>query len=489
MNKVVLHGAALAALITLAAACGGQQPPSPTAAEVANTPTPSPTQTAAPLDTPPPTGTPAPTAAAEPTPPPSEPTLPPPSEPDPNLTGEQMAAMMLSWEDVNAEFPFAQFDPADQGGFVANADAAEGTLDPLDTGADIEAAGRITGYLRYFVNLQGMAGGNDDGPILVESEVHVFAHEAGAADFLDLLAKAPGRFEDVPGESGTLRSVVILALHPALGEEARGFQARQEVPELGVSLPVFGAVWRRGAVVLTVFLAGAPGSDHGAAAGRLAAMMDVKVRPAMTGEIAAQPQVTEPTPQGAAREEGPALERRVLDEGYDLRGLTDLGVLLPGFQVYTANISWAGSEIRFERDYASESFTTTVGDSAVLSVNLVIDLYATDLEAALPVLVVGAMEPNAAAGLFGFDAEAGRWLGPDQAPFEAQRLEVAGLGDESASFSAVFGAPPLEFQAHIFFFARGRLGGYALILGTDLRIEDTMSLAAEVDARAAALRQ
>lgn len=487
MNKVVLHGAALAALVALAVACGGEQTPSPTAGGATATPayTPAPTGVPTPAATPAPTYTPAPTATVSPTAVPTP--LPSPSEPDVNLTGEQMAAIVLSREDVKAEFPFVQFDPEDTGDFVANADAADNTLDPSDTAADMGAAGRITGYVRYFVNVQGMTGGSDGGPILVESEVHVFEHAAGAADFLALLARAPGKFEDVTREAGTLRSVATLAMHPALGEEASGFQARQEVPELGVSLPVFGAVWRRGAAVLTVFLAGAPGSDHGAAAARLAAIMDLKVRPAMAGEIVAQAQAAEPGGRNAAGEEGPGPERQALDQGYDLRSLSDLGSLLPGFQVYLVNFSWDGAEIRLEREYSSESFATTVGDSAVISVNLVIDLYATPLEAALPVRTVAAMEPNAAAGLFGFDAQAGRWEGPDDAPSQARKLEVAGLGDEAAGISAVFGAPPLEFQAHIFFFARGRLGGYTLILGTDLQIEDTMSLAAEIDSRAAAL--
>ena len=122
----------------------------PTPTLIPASPTPAPTDTPTPTIVAAPAPSPVPTAAPSPTATPVQPTATPtpditqaPSEPGPGLTGEQMAAIMLTQEDIDTEFPSLEFDP-DTSGFADNADAAEDTFDPDDIEADITAAGRIT---------------------------------------------------------------------------------------------------------------------------------------------------------------------------------------------------------------------------------------------------------------------------------------------------------------------------------------------------------
>ena len=199
-----------------------------------------------------------------------------------------MAAIMLTQDDIDTEFPSLRFD-LDGSGFVDNTEAAEATFNPDDTGADMADFGRITGYGHLFTDPQAPFGGSDGDPVIVSTEIHVLRDENSAAEFLVMLATEPLQFEGVNVEGVTLRSVTPVVPGVALGEEIRGYQG--ELVVFPASFSIYAVHWRRGSVVLGVGYAyvGAAGSDPGAAVQRLAVRMDDRVGPALAGEIAAVP--------------------------------------------------------------------------------------------------------------------------------------------------------------------------------------------------------
>ena len=294
-------------IVAIMIACNGNpQPtsapsPTPVAASAVPTDTPAPTATPIPANTLtatatlvpspmpttlfPPTATPVtPTATPEPT---ALPT-PAPVEPGPGLSVGQMAAIMLTQEDIDTEFPSLTFDP-DESGSVDNAEAAEGTFNPEDAESDMADAGRIAGYDHTFADVQALFGGNYGNPVIVSTEIAVLRDENSAAEFLAMLTTEPMQFEGVEDEGVTLRSVMPVVPDVALGGESRGYQGELEV--FDASFSIYAVYWRRGSAVLGIAYAsvGAPGLDPGQAVHRLAIRMDDRVGPALAGEITATP--------------------------------------------------------------------------------------------------------------------------------------------------------------------------------------------------------
>ncbi len=228
-----------------------------------------------------PTSTPTPVPTAKPT------SL---EEPGPDLTGEQMAAIMLTQDDIDTEFPSLSFEP-DLSGLIDNAETAENTFDPDDTESDIAAAGRIIGYAHRFFDRQALLGGSDEGPVGIDIIVHVLKDEESASEFLVMLSTEANRFEDKEvGEGVTLLSVTPVISEVVLGDGLEGYQAEIEFSTLGKSLLRWEVFWRRGTAVLSLGFFGHPGSDPGPALFRLAVKMDQKVGPALAGEITVVPE-------------------------------------------------------------------------------------------------------------------------------------------------------------------------------------------------------
>ena len=311
-------------------------------------PTVTPAPTAAPLPTAtlaPPTATPEPTAAPSPTATPVLPTATPkstdppsptptPADPGPGLSGEQMAAIILTQEDVDTEFPSLLFDP-DESGFADNSQAAADTFDPDDTETDIETAGRITGYDHEFSDFSSILSGNWDGPLSMLTAIHVLENEASASAYLTMLSEEPIRFADVDLDGGMFRSPALVTPGTILGAESAGFQAEIEVPELDSSFLIYGTLWRRGSTVLLIYLIGAPGMDPGESVQRLAARMDERVGQALAGEITAVPlaPVVE-EPERGEDDHGNSMDRAtsvavgsVVDGALDYEGDVDFFVI------------------------------------------------------------------------------------------------------------------------------------------------------------------
>ena len=208
-----------------------------------------------------------------------------------------MAAIMLTQDDVDTEFPSLAFDP-DDSGIAGNAATAEYTFEPDDTESDISAAGRLTGYRHVFSNSEALFGQSDGGPVGIDVRIHVLKDEDSAAEFLVMLSTEANRFEDVEiGEGVTLRAVSPVISEVALGDGLEGYQAELEISALGKSFLRWEVFWRRGTAVLSLGFYGLPGLAPDSALYRLAVKMDEKVGLALAGETTAAPSlVVEPVP-------------------------------------------------------------------------------------------------------------------------------------------------------------------------------------------------
>ncbi len=200
------------------------------------------------------------------------------STPTPELTGEQMAAILLSQEEVAAEFSALLLTP-ESSGILDNAQTAvDDTLNPDDTGADIAAAGRTTGYIHTFQDPQSPLDNVGEDPFEMRAIVHLLEDEKQATDFLSTLTEEFTKFEDVPVDQGTVSSVSTLD-HDTLGEESTFFRAELTPPE-SETAAIYWLLWKRGATVLEAgaFAPATSAIDHSSAVLRLTAIMDGRAK-------------------------------------------------------------------------------------------------------------------------------------------------------------------------------------------------------------------
>ena len=180
------------------------------------------------------------------------------------------------------------------------------------------------------------------------------------------------------------------------------------------------------------------------------------------------------------------LEQRALDQGYDLRRLTDLRDLGFTSPSESARFSLAGDlplsinaitnapVIRFEREYERDTdvYVNRLRDPSFEEVAILFDLYESEAEAAA---LVQAFEfaPEGCWPFLFLDISGyglGAYMGG--AFFEdVEKLEVP--------IEGVSGFNKQDFL-HIYFLSHGRTAGYLLVFGENLGVEDTIPLAAKL---------
>ena len=196
----------------------------------------------------------------------------------PEPTGEQMAAILLSQEEVAAEFSALLLTPESSGFLDNEQTAVDDTLNPDDSGADITAAGRITGYIHTFQDPRSSLDNGGEDPFEMRAIVHLLEDKKQATDFLSMLTEEFKKFEDVPVDQGTISSVSTLD-HDTLGEESTFFRAELTPPE-SEPAAIYWLLWKRGATVLEAgaFAPATSAVDHSDAVHRLAAIMDGRAK-------------------------------------------------------------------------------------------------------------------------------------------------------------------------------------------------------------------
>ena len=139
----------------------------------------------------------------------------------------------------------------------------------------------------------------------------------------------------------------------------------------------------------------------------------------------------------------------------------------------------------YVRNFVPEDLVIELDGSSLISLGTRVDLYSTDLDASASVAVLAALDPITL-GLVGeqlgvtIAGEAGfTVLG-----ISTETLDLSGLGDVTVGFSLdIDTGEDIPLDAHVIFFARGRIVAQVTFLGLDLNVlpEDTIPLAELID--------
>ena len=139
--------------------------------------------------------------------------LTPTPTPAPFLTQELLPSLILPLSDVQEAFPGFQVD-INSSGYEDNAAAAEGSIDPQDTGADLAARGRIVGYNVDFTDP------NDAIGVGVSSSVDLFRSPEATRASIQRQIKDFKQFEGTEISEGVLFKSFEETVPPGVGEDA-----------------------------------------------------------------------------------------------------------------------------------------------------------------------------------------------------------------------------------------------------------------------------
>ena len=475
MNRRLILGiVALAVMAT--AACSGSDP---TATSVPTaTIAPTPTNTPAPTPTPSPTATPVPATAV--------PTTTSGSTDNDALKqlrweyylGSVLSSMVLTQGDIDTEFPSLLLE-IDTSGTTDNHAAAENTIDPEDTGEDLADGGRLTGYNSNYFDLSSFFGGSFTEPVAAASAVDQFTDASAARKFLQERLEEADKFAGVALEGGTFTSVEHFA-PPALGEFAGAFKAVLDVPQLGIEASLYQIGWQRGELVVSFGLMGPVGLDNFPAALRLARVMDGRVEEALAGSMGIT-QLPTATPMIVSNDEA---ETKAMQQGFDLREMIAMDESFPGFESPTETLFTDAGAISANRSLAAFPAALTVGGSTAIGANFSATLYGTPFEAQAPLTIMQGLPPETLSELF--SQGIGQVEVPEDAPLGSvgvAALDTANLGDSSLGFEITFEQVPQLSTMHMIMFVRGQVAATVTMFGTEILLEDSLSIARDLDAR------
>ena len=149
------------------------------------------------------------------------------------VTKAQLAAMVLPKAELGTIAQGAR--PAPDGGAVGNAESADGSLDPNDTGKSLRSAGRLTGQRAYFVGNDLAALRKRGGLFVVGTEVELLEDTVYAAQYLHTQLGDYQRFQGKQADGSRLSGVSGFAVTGVGDEAARA--PRDDHPGQGQAPP------------------------------------------------------------------------------------------------------------------------------------------------------------------------------------------------------------------------------------------------------------
>ncbi len=201
----------------------------------------------------------------------------------PKITRAQLAAMVLSRSELGT---IAEGMKGEDGGAVLNAEAAEDTPDPADTGKSLRSAGRLNGHtlvvgtssLASLKRLQGV--------LRVCTAVELMEDTVYAAQYLHKQLADLERFQGRQSDGSKLSGVTGFDV-TVVGDEAEGYYA---VSVLGKRrIYVTGVAFRRAQMVGVVQIVRGDKEDATAEARALAVKLDKRIQDVLAGQIGADP--------------------------------------------------------------------------------------------------------------------------------------------------------------------------------------------------------
>ena len=218
-----------------------------------------------------------------------------PTEPH-AITKAQLASMVLPLDESGT---IAEgMERTETAGPVNNEEAADGTIDPSDTGKSLRSAGRLGGHKAYFTDPRVAASARKQGVISVGTEVELMEDPVYAAQYLH---KQLGDFERFQGKQDDGTNLVGVASFQvnAVGDEAEGLLATASGPKR--TAHATAVAFRRGRIVAVAMVIRTDKEDAQAEARALAVKLDARIQAVLAGEI----EVGSPPPDDTASDDAP----------------------------------------------------------------------------------------------------------------------------------------------------------------------------------------
>jgi hypothetical protein len=397
-----------------------------------------------------------------------------------SIREEQLEIMVLPQEELGDEFGDLEVD--DESGFTDNDEAADDTIDPEDTGEDLEGAGRIRGYELTYSDPTFAALEEGVGVISVGSEVELFEDGSAASAFV---AKQVDDFRRLEGEeievSFRLDEVETFDVE-GLADEATGIRARASFGEAEATQTVVAFVFDR--LVGAAFLSRADDADVNSQVEAMARALAQRMEEVLLGEVSGTPV---PLPEGEEEDEGfvppPA-------------GAPDLAAMVLSLDDLPAGVSidregYVEDEdtvASYEREF--DLGLTPIGASLFGSLQNDIDLYDSDVEAAGTFTGMRALFTSETAAEF-FASALSAGGGFEATNVSSEPVVLPDLGDASFGVLAAFDSPFGPFRAiWIFVKVDGSIGSLIITAPAgELDPADAVPLAEAMTARMEAVAQ
>ena len=199
--------------------------------------------------------------------------------PDPSrvvhLTEQQMKAVLLTPEEVEAEFTDLNFVEVDSGPLpILLTDNPRIELRNYQTPTPIP---RWQGGYAHSFGGSFFFPDEDDEVYQIISRIDVLDSSEATTLFID--AQVAQAIERMSVENGNVKyhSIENLDSTQGIGEVFGGYRAKMDIPGQELYLQKYRWYWKRGNIVLSVYLQGVASMDHEPTVARLAGEMDVRL--------------------------------------------------------------------------------------------------------------------------------------------------------------------------------------------------------------------
>ena len=382
------------------------------------------------------------------------------SSQQPAITKAQLAAMVLPADELGSLEGLER----DDAGVVTNAEAADDSLDPDDTGGTLRSDGRLSGHELSYVHPRLIA---SKGALEVGTAVELFEDPVYAAQYLHERLNDYERFKDaLPGVELSGYSAFEVA---ALGDEAAGQRVRIRFPGVATGYET-DVIFRRGRIVAQVAVVRADKQDAREEAERLAVELDRRIQAVLAGEIGVEQAEPEDSNQATAAELARLPDQTLAP--------ADLG---PGIAVSDEGPR-AGDDFQaYYRDFEN----VVVGGSHLLTLRAETELYETPAKAALAHKVVGS---EAGRQIFAQAVVKGFADGAGVTPTNVRARALPNPGRRMRGMLVTFEIVEAEFRMVAVFTRSGRLvqSVMGICRPNDLDPDDLEALARRAQARLAA---
>lgn len=250
----------------------------------------------------------------------------------PPITKAQLAAMVLPLDELGT---IAEgMERTDTAGPVGNEEAADGTIDPGDTGKSLRSAGRLGGHKAYFADPSMAASTGKQGVISVGTEIELMEDPVYAAQYLH---KQLGDFERFQGkqDDGTNLAGVASFQVTAVGDEAEGLLATASGPKRTVHATA--VAFRRARIVAVAMVIRTDKEDAQGEARALAVRLDSRIQAVLAGEISVEPAPVEDGTTDApdtAAQRLPQVTLQPEDVGSAVTAVDEGELTEPGYEGY-----------------------------------------------------------------------------------------------------------------------------------------------------------